>query len=103
MDFHPEHASPWKEIVCCRHNVSQIKTFFTIDQIKNSLSYYPEFSGNQEVMKLNEIDEVLSDRIIDETSLNELPMQIIPINELLSLLQLMIFQIQLIEILHIGL
>lgn len=46
-DFHPKHAEPWRIIVCCYfyNEIRDVKTY-TINQVKNSISYYESLQGD---------------------------------------------------------
>ncbi|SDL36081.1 hypothetical protein SAMN04488034_103312 [Salinimicrobium catena] len=38
-DFHPHYSIPWREIVCCKHDLSRY-TLFNVTQIKRAVDYY---------------------------------------------------------------
>lgn len=53
-DFHPKHAEPWRVIVCCVLSIkSESATFYSMEQIKNAVSIYPESDGNTEIVSEN--------------------------------------------------
>lgn len=68
-DFHHKKANPWREIVCCKRDLSK-HTLFSIVQVKNSISYYEEvfddsriedqdfLEDKQNDLSLNAINEI---------------------------------------------
>lgn len=63
-DLHPQHAKPWREIVCCKHDLSK-HTLFNVTQIKRAVDYYPILFDDTNILEQDDIEERRNDLNLD--------------------------------------
>ncbi len=65
-DFHPHHAEPWRIIPCCLVSTQRDDlTYYSIGQVKDSVSYYPPAERNPELFLEEETSLELNDLPMD--------------------------------------